>query len=143
MTCFIDSSAWVAIADENHSQHRNAQEYFRNLLESNVKVVTNNIAVDLALASIKEAKGNEAARHFLGIIDESILTINLRMDWISRRIRRACLNRYVNEEDSSLSLNHFYLYESIRRKNADIIFSFDSRLVKFGLPIMPQSERES
>ena len=53
MTCFIDSSAWAALVDKTDVNHEAASEYFRKLLDSNSKLVTNNIAVDHALLIIK------------------------------------------------------------------------------------------
>ena len=138
MTCFIDGSAWIAITDQSNDNHENAKEYFKSLLENNTKLVTNNIAIDEAITWLRENMSAQAARKFLDTLDESILTVNLRMDWIVRRVRRAGLNNYLKSKDADLSLKHFLIHESIKRKRVDILFSFDHKYRIFGIPLMPQ-----
>ena len=138
MTCFIDGSAWIAITDQSNDNHENAKEYFKSLLENNTKLVTNNIAIDEAITWLRENMSAQAARKFLDTLDESILTVNLRMDWIVRRVRRAGLNNYLKSKDTDLSLKHFLIHESIKRKRVDILFSFDHKYRVFGIPLMPQ-----
>lgn len=138
MTCFIDSSAWAALADNNDINHEAASEYFRKLLESNSKLVTNNTAVDHAILTIKDRLGPKTAQKFMAVIDESILTVNLRSDWISRRIRRNALNLYLKSTNPDIILQHYYIIETIKRKKVDIVFTFDQNLNILGLPLMPQ-----
>lgn len=139
MTCFVDSSAWLAVIESNNPMHEIASSYLQQLLEDNAKLYTNNIVIDTVLQTIKAKKSGEKARRFLNIIDESVLTINLRIDWISRRIRRNGINQYLKSSEKSLTLDHFYIQETLKRKRVDIIFSFDESLLCFGLPLMPQT----
>ena len=159
MTCFIDGNAWIAITDKKNEYHEQSIAYFKTLLGNNTKLVTNNIAMDEALVWLKSNMGAEAAKAFLNIrkplwplvlfsftakaflntIDESILTVNLRMDWISRRVRRAGLNNFLKSKDPDLKLKHFLIHETIKRKRVDIIFTFDQKFKVFGIPLTPQS----
>lgn len=138
MTCFIDGSAWIAITDQTDENHEKAKHYFNSLLEKDAKLVTNNIAIDEAILWIKKQRNGEIARQFLNTIDESILTVNLRMDWISRRVRRAGLNNYLKSKDTTLDLKHYLIQETIKRKRVDVLFSFDQKFKVFGIPLMPQ-----
>lgn len=140
LTCFIDTSAWIAIIDKNDPRHRQAREYFEQLLEKNTKLITNNIVIDRAAESLKSRLGAGQARQFTNIIDDSILTINLRLDWISRRIRKLGLNQFLKSNDSDLGLHHFYIQETLKRKHADVVFTFDTALKKFSLPLMPHDD---
>jgi predicted nucleic acid-binding protein len=138
MTCFLDTSAWISITQKDQPYHGPAREYFEQLLEENAKLITNNVVIDHTLCHLKSQKGSALARQFLTIIEESVLTINLRTDWISRRVRRTAMNQYLKSSDERLTLTHFYINETLKRKRVDIIFSFDEALRKFGLPLMPQ-----
>ncbi len=140
LTCFIDSSAWVAIVDPGAPNHQKATSYFTHLLESDAKLVTNNIVVDEALDQLKQRFDADFVTRFMKIIDESMLTINLRMDWISRRIRRAALNNFLRSNNKDLTLRYFYIKETLKRKKVDIIFSFDRTLEEFNIPVLPQVE---
>lgn len=141
MTCFIDSSAWVAIIDARDPNHGKAREFFEYLLERDAKLVTNNYVIDQTLEELKQRFNIDLAMKFMKIIEESIITINLRMDWISRRIRRAAINNFLRSTNSELTLFHFYVKETVKRKKVDILFSFDHRLSEFEIPVMPQVEK--
>ncbi len=140
MTSFIDTSAWLAIVDKNDPQHEMATAYFRNLIENDAKIITNNIIIDETVNHIKVNLGNDLARRFLSIIEESILTINLRSDWISRRVRKNGLNFCLKSNDKELELRHYFIRETLKRKRVDIVFSFDRKLKSFGLPLVPQAD---
>ncbi len=139
-TFFIDSSAWTAIVDNENPNHDAAQKYFEHLLEINAKLISNNVEIDEAVVRLKNKQGAKAASRFLAIIDEAVLTIHLKIDWISRRLRRSGLNQYLNCKEPGISLRQFFIYESLSHKHAEILFSFDSDLKYFNIPIMPQIE---
>ena len=85
---FIDTSAWLAIVDKQDKNYSNATEYFKKIIEKNARLVTSTLVVDEVLYLLKNNVNPDFAKHFLGIIDESVLTVNLRLDWTSRRSRR-------------------------------------------------------
>lgn len=138
MTCFIDASAWIAIVDPNEANHQKARDFFEYLLERDAKLVTNNYVIDQVLDVLKEHFDIDLVAEFMKIIEESILTINLRMDWISKRVRRAAINNFLRSSNKDLKLYHFYLKETIKRKKVDMIFSYDPNVFEFGIPVMPQ-----
>ncbi|HHE54780.1 MAG TPA: PIN domain-containing protein [Caldithrix abyssi] len=139
-TTFIDTSAWLAIIDPSNPDHFRAKTYFEYLLERDAKLVTNNIVIDETLDALKQIQGVELAAKFNQIVDEALLTIKLRMDWISRRIRRTAINNFLRSSNPSLRMRHFFIKETLKRKKVDIIFSFDQTLSEFNLPLMPQAE---
>jgi len=135
---FIDSTAWLAIIDEKNINYTVAREFYEKLLDQNSRLVTNSYVIDETLSSLKMNFGNEFAQKFLEIIDESVLSINLKVDWISRRIRRNAINNFLKSSTGHLQLRHFYINESLKRKKVDIVFSYDQNLKYFDFPVMPQ-----
>lgn len=135
---FVDTSAWIAILDEKNSNYASARKYFEKLLELNTRLVTNSLVIDDTLLFLKQDYGSEFAKKFLDIIDESAMSINLRVDWISRRLRRNTLNNFLKSSNRTLSVKHFYVHETIKRKKVDIVFSYDQSLKYFDFPVMPQ-----
>ena len=125
MTCFIDTSAWIAIVDKDNPNHQKSSEYLEQILQKNAKIITNNVVLDETIDSIKITSGRKLAEDFSTVVDESILTINLRMDWVSRRMRRNALVNYLKSSSKELKLRHFFIIETIKKKKIDIIFSFD------------------
>ncbi len=140
MTTFIDTSAWLAIVNSKDAMHQQAVEYFKYLLERDAKLVTNNLVIDETIDTLKSIGDIELAAQFMKIIDEALLTINLRMDWISRRVRRNGINNFLRSSNPAFRLRHFFIRETLKRKKVDIIFSFDPILQNFNLPIMPQTD---
>jgi len=135
---FIDTSAWVAVINQKDDNYKSARKYFEKLLELNSRLVTNSLIIDDTLLYLKSNFGNTFAKQFLSVIDESSMSVNLRVDWISRRIRRNALDGFLKSSNNDLQIKHFYIYESIKRKKVDIVFSYDKRLKHFDFPVMPQ-----
>ncbi len=136
---FIDKTAWIAIVDKNNPKYELSRTYFENLLNQNVRIVTNNYCIDETVSFLRSTFGNDLAKKFLLIVDESVLSINLRIDWISRRVRRNALDNFLKSSNPDLTLEHFFIYESLKRKRADFIFSYDTNLKNFDFPVMPQN----
>lgn len=135
---FIDSSAWIAILDETNTNNRIARDYYKKLLEQNARLITNTFVIDESLSFLKSGFGNNFAQNFLEIVDESVLTVNLKVDWISRRVRRNAINSFL-KTSNNLQIRHYYIFESLKRKKVDIVFSFDEHLKTFDFPVMPQN----
>jgi len=135
---FLDSSAWLAVVDPDDPNHEKAREYFRLMLERGARAITNNIVIDQTLQTLRSKFGTDLSRRFLEIIDESTLSVNLRVDWISRRVRRSVIQQFLKSSKNELTLDHFYIYESLKRKKADFVFSFDPAVKHFKYPVIPQ-----
>ncbi len=139
MSVFVDTSAWIAIIDENNKYHTQAVNYFTSLLGNKITIVTNNVIIDETIDYLKKEFGIETARKFNEIVNESIINVKLRMDWISRRERKMALNSFLKNKSNDLELRYFYISGTIKRKKVDIIFTLDSKLKSLELPLMPQN----
>ena len=140
MSVFVDTTAWVAIIDKNNDYHEEAVSYFTYLLGNKITIVTNNVIIDETITYLKMEFGIDKAKKFNEIINESIITVKLRMDWISRRERKIAINSFLKDKTSGLDLHYFYISSTLKRKKIDIIFSLDEKLKSFKLPIMPQNK---
>ena len=136
---FIDSSGWYALVNNQHLNHDLAREYFQKLLTSNAKLYTSIQEVNAAISEIKQNYGLNAALEFSRIIDEANLSSNLHVSWFSRRLRRASLKQFFSIRDQEIDLRHCTIFEDVRKKKINVIFSFDDSLRKFGIPLMPQA----
>ena len=136
---FVDSSGWYALVNNQHLNHDLAREYFQKLLTSNAKLYTSIQEVNAAISEIKQNYGLNAALEFSRIIDEANLSSNLHVSWFSRRLRRASLKQFFSIRDQEIDLRHCTIFEDVRKKKINVIFSFDDSLRKFGIPLMPQA----
>ncbi|HED10336.1 MAG TPA: PIN domain-containing protein [Caldithrix abyssi] len=135
---FIDTSAWLAILDPADDHHEKARDYYAGLLERSARLFTNNVVLDETLDRIKQNLGEKVAMEYLSILDEGVLSVSIRLDWISRRVRRTAIENMISNKKTELTLKHFYILETLRRRRIDIVFSFDQALKNFDYPIMPQ-----
>jgi predicted nucleic acid-binding protein len=137
MRVFIDSSAWYALLDIKNHNHEAAKDYFLNLLESRARLYSAITEINQAIFLIKKECGLAAAIEFTKVIDEAALTTNLHISWLTRRLRRNSLKHFFSFKETEIELRHCIIFEEIRKKKINIIFSFDSSIKIFGVPLMP------
>jgi predicted nucleic acid-binding protein len=136
---FIDSTGWHALVNKEHQYHQRAKEYFQSLLDKNARLYTNILELNTAITEIKKEVDLAAAIDFNKIIDESSVSSNLNISWYTRRMRRAALKHFFSIKESGIEIKHCAIFEDVRKKKINFIFSFDDQLKKFGIPLMPQA----
>lgn len=136
---YIDSSGWYALINSQHLNHDLAKEYFQKLLSTNAKLYTSIQEVNSAISQIKQNCGLNSALEFSRIIDEANLSSHLNVSWLSRRLRRSSIKQFFSIKDHEIDLHHCLIFEDVRKKKINVIFSFDDSLRKFGVPLMPQA----
>lgn len=135
---FVDATGWHALVNKKHPFHQHAREYFQSLLDSNAKLYTNILELNLAITEIKRNCDLATSIEFSKIIDESSISSNLNIAWYTRRMRKATLKHFFTIKDSDIDIKHCAILEDVRKKKINFIFSFDDHLKKFGIPLMPQ-----
>jgi len=135
---FIDYSGWYALINADHPYHSQAQEYFQQLLDSRTRLYTNLVQLDTAITMIKKDCGLDLAVEFTRLIEDAVLSTNLRLSWPTRRLRRNSLKQFFSIKDSIVNLQHCYILEEVKKKRINIIFSFDDALKTMAIPLMPQ-----
>ncbi len=136
---FIDSTGWHALVNKDHPYHQRAKEYFQSLLDKNARLYTNILELNTAITEIKNEVDLATAIDFNKIIDESSLSSNLNISWHTRRMRRAALKHFFSIKETGIEIKHCAIFEDVRKKKINFIFSFDDQLKKFGIPLMPQA----
>ena len=135
---FVDATGWYALVDSEHKHHEPAKEYYQQLLDSRARLYTNINEVTWAISKIKSQCGLSLATEFSKIIDQSSLTANLNVSWVNRRVHRAALRQFFSIKQTEIEIRHCFIFEEVRKKKINLIFSFDSSLKYFGIPLMPQ-----
>ncbi|TFH02290.1 MAG: hypothetical protein E4H13_02520 [Calditrichales bacterium] len=135
---FIDSSGWHAIVDSKDTNHTHAKEYFLHLLDTQANLYTNVLETSFAISKVKQNCGLNVATEFSKLIDQSLLSNNLNVSWVSRRHHRSALKQFFTIKDYEIEIRHCLIFEEVKKKKLNIIFSFDDALKSFGIPLMPQ-----
>ena len=136
---FIDSTGWYSLVQSEHEHHEEAKEYFQQILDSRTRLYTNITEITSAISKIKRNCGLSIATDFSKLIDQSILSTNLNASWLTRRLHRAALKQFFSIKDPQIEIRHCLIFEDIKKKKINIIFSFDDALKSFGIPLMPQA----
>jgi predicted nucleic acid-binding protein len=136
---FIDSSGWYALVQKDHEHHEEAKEYFQQILDSRTRLYTNITEITIAISKIKRNCGLILATDFSKLIDQSVLSTNLNVSWLTRRLHRAAVKQFFSIKDSNIEIRHCQIFEEVKKKKINIIFSFDDALKSFGIPLMPQA----
>jgi predicted nucleic acid-binding protein len=65
-TIFVDTGAWVALADKDDAHHTEAASIYPSLLKTERSLVTSNLVIAEAYILILNELGHQAAILFLG-----------------------------------------------------------------------------
>jgi len=136
---FIDYSGWYALINSNHQYHSQAKEYFRQLLDSRTRLYSSVEQIDTAISLIKNECGLDLVMEFSRLIEDAVLTTNLRLSWPTRRLRRNSIKLFFSIKETIVNIHHCYTFEEVKKKKINIIFSFDDALKTFAIPLMPQT----
>lgn len=136
---FIDSTGWYVLVQREHEHHEAAKEYFQQIIDSRTRLYTNITEITLAISKIKQDCDLSVATDFSKLIDQSVLSTNLNVSWLTRRLHRAALKQFFSIKDSQIEIRHCLIFEEVKKKKINIIFSFDDALKSFGIPLMPQA----
>lgn len=136
---FIDSTGWYSLVQSEDEHHEAAKEYFQQLLDSRTRLYTNITEITSAISKIKQNCGLSVATDFSKLIDQSILSTNLNFSWLTRRLHRAALRQFFSIKEPQIEIRHCLIFEEIKKKKINFIFSFDDVLKSFGIPLMPQA----
>jgi predicted nucleic acid-binding protein len=136
---FIDSTGWYALVQKDHEHHETAKEYFQQILDSRTRLHSNVTEITSAIIKIKQNCGLSIATDFSKLIDQSILSTNLNVSWLTRRLHRSALKHFFTIKDPDIEIRHCLIFEEVRKKKINFIFSFDDTLKSFGIPLMPQA----
>jgi hypothetical protein len=78
------------------------------------------------------------ATEFSRTIDQAVLSSDLNVSWMTRRMQRAALRQFFSIKEIHIEIRHCMIFEEVRKKKINLIFSFDMTLQTFGIPLMPQ-----
>jgi predicted nucleic acid-binding protein len=136
---FIDATGWYAVVQPQYEHHEKAKEYFQQLLDSRAKIYSNILEITKAVSRIKKECGLSTAVDFSKLIEQAILSTNLNTSWFTRRQHRVALKQFLSIKDPVIDIHHCLIFEEVKKKKINFIFSFDNALKSFGIPLMPQA----
>lgn len=131
---FVDTGAWVAIADKNDQYSKEASYQYTSLILKKERLITSNLVLVETYNLLSQTLGAGATIKFGNILDSTNLirieTIT-EMDW-DRGWK--ILEKYDDKKFSFTDCTSFALMERLKIKTA---FSFDVHFTQYGFTKIP------
>lgn len=136
MTCFVDTSAFLAVLDRSDTNHPKAKEEWESLLINGNGLVTTSYILVETFALIQHRFGIEAVR----IFHEDICPV-LRIEWVDESTHDAGITGVLSASRKGLSLVDCVSFNVMRRLGIKTVFAFDAHFTEQGFACIPGSRK--
>lgn len=131
---FVDSSAWIALADETDQYHDAAAEAYPDLLRRYQRLVTTNLVVAETYITLRRGLGSQGALAFLESVDGSIRIEKVYSTPQLEKAGAALLRQY---EDHDFSLADAVSFALMAEREIRQAFAFDHHFITAGFSLVP------
>lgn len=131
---FVDTGAWLALADTSDHLHQTAQKIFALLLRGGSQLVTTNLVVAETYTLIRRRVGHKAAIRFLQSIRSSPRLERVYINADVELQAEAILQQYADQDFSYVDAVSFAVMRGRGMKSA---FAFDRHFLLTGFLLIP------
>ncbi len=136
MTCFVDTSALLALLDRSDRWHEEAGAAWAELLGTDAALVTSNYVLVEAAALAQRRLGMGALRD----LDERLGPV-LDVHWLSPAEHRAAMSAVLAAGRRGLSFVDCASFEVMRGRRIEAAFTFDPDFEAAGFTVVPGASR--
>lgn len=132
MSTYVDTSAFMSIANSNDDRHQSAVKTWSRFLDEGEILVTSNYVVVETVALLHSRHGTPAVRRFT----EDLLSVVL-IEWVDAQIHTGALSAVLaSSGKQSPSLVDCVSFEIINRSRIDTVFAYDRRFQDRGFNVV-------
>lgn len=132
-TLFVDTSAWLALADESDQYHKQAICIYPRLLKSFHYLITTNFVIAETYILIRRFIGHQAAMVFL----ESITTSSrIRKIYSDRALEEKAENILRKYKDQDFSYTDAVSFVVMKQFGIGQAFTFDKHFITAGFTLI-------
>lgn len=131
---FIDTGAWVALADRDDDCHRRAVSVYPSLLKSCRALVTSNLVVAESYVLVLHALGHTTAMGFLEKIHASPRILKIYSNEEIESDAKDILRKYTDQDFSYTDAVSFAI---MRMQRIEKVFCFDKHFLTAGFVRIP------
>lgn len=131
---FVDTSAWVALADQDDAHHHKAASTFPTILKTFRRLVTSNLTIAETYVLLLHALGHAPAFSFLERVRGSPKISKIYSTEDIESEAEAILRRYIDQDFSFTDAVSFAMMKRYKIKKA---FCFDKHFVTAGFIKVP------
>jgi predicted nucleic acid-binding protein len=132
MVIFIDTSALIALVDDQDIFHENATEQWRAILESQETLLCNNYVVLETISLIQRRFG---MRHIELLNLEFLFLLDLH--WIDEEEHQSATREFLETNRRNLSLVDCSSFSTMRQLGIQTVFTFDPHFREQGFHAIP------
>jgi predicted nucleic acid-binding protein len=131
---FVDTSAWVALADKDDSHHRDAASSYPSIFKNHKNLVTSNLIIaETYILLLKELR-HKAAIEFLERIKASPRILRIYSNENVETEAEGILAKFTDQDFSYTDAVSFVM---MKRQKIRKAFCFDKHFVTAGFTIIP------
>jgi predicted nucleic acid-binding protein len=132
---FVDTSAWLALADPSDARHAEAREFEQRLRRgAHGKLVTSDFVLDETITIVRDRAGLTRARELSRTILDSP---NVHVLWVAEAQFREALELLFSHEDKHWSLTDCTSFVLMRGMELETAFTFDTAFRQAGFAPLP------
>ena len=138
MRVFIDTSAWIAIADPANEHHEAAADYFVLLIRRGDNLVTSSSVLSETYARFELCAGKEGAQWFQAAVSEARHQGLLKTVSVDSEIARRAWDIFERYSGRLSSFRHCTSFGVAGRLGIQDVFSFDADFASIGFRVWPR-----
>lgn len=132
MTILVDTSAFLAVLDQDDANHPAAKARWIEMLNRGDELISHNyILVETSAVALRKL-GLEAIR----VLEHDVVPV-LRLVWVTRELHEAAAGAHLVAGRRTLSLVDCVSFEVMRRTGVQTAFAFDRHFREYGYETVP------
>lgn len=132
MTCFVDTSAFLAILDADDENHPEARKKWEELIDKDDTLLSSSYVLIETFALVQHRLGMKAVRSF----EEDVVPI-LTIEWVHKSVHGAGVASMLAANRRELSLVDCVSFDMMRRLGTRTAFVFDKHFKEQGFDCVP------
>ena len=133
---FVDTGAWLALADRRDKYHGAATAVYPQLLQQHPRLVTTNLVIAESYALIRYRLGHEPGIRFLRSLRQSQRLLHLYPDETVELAAEQLLEKYADQDFSLVDAVSFVV---MRQHELAQVFAFDHHFQVMGFTLVVTS----
>lgn len=133
---FVDTSAWLALADRRDKYHAAATAVYPQLLQQHPRLITTNLVIAESYALVRYRLGYEPGIRFLRSLRQSQRLVRLYTDDATELAAEQLLEKYADQDFSLVDAVSFVV---MRQQELIQVFAFDHHFQVMGFTLVVTS----
>jgi predicted nucleic acid-binding protein len=137
MAVFVDTGAWVALANRKDGYHAAASSHLGKLLAQKTLLVTTSLVVAETVTRIRYDLGHPAAEKFLTLLDGAVEARHLVFVRVTEEDEERAREIFLKYTDHLFSFVDCTSFAVMRRMGLKEVFGFDRDFAAMGYLLQP------